>query len=89
LFFFFTDILKIDLLTEFTSLVRLNLNNNLIKEIQGLDSLINLKWLSEKNFYISHFVAGTGKKTKYNKMSPQSVRGNDSDILYVSFRSVI
>ncbi|XP_041852100.1 dynein regulatory complex subunit 3 isoform X2 [Melanotaenia boesemani] len=42
----FKYILKIDLLNDFTSLVKLDLKNNLIKEIQGLDSLINLKCLN-------------------------------------------
>ncbi|KAM4587942.1 dynein regulatory complex subunit 3-like [Odontesthes bonariensis] len=42
----YKNILKIDLLTEFTSLVKLNLNNNLIQKIQGLGSLVNLKWLN-------------------------------------------
>ncbi|XP_075310765.1 LOW QUALITY PROTEIN: dynein regulatory complex subunit 3 [Odontesthes bonariensis] len=81
------NILKIDLLTEFTSLVKLNLNNNLIQEIQGLGSLVNQKWLRKNNFLILHFVAGTGEKTrtKYKKMSPQSVRGNDSDIFVCVF----
>ncbi|KAF3846426.1 hypothetical protein F7725_003504 [Dissostichus mawsoni] len=41
----FTDILRIDHLWEFTSLARLNLNNNLIENIEGLDHLINLTWL--------------------------------------------
>ncbi|RVE69458.1 hypothetical protein OJAV_G00078090 [Oryzias javanicus] len=42
----YQNILRIDSLEEFTSLVRLDLNNNLIKKIQGLDSLINLTWLN-------------------------------------------
>ncbi|XP_024128115.1 dynein regulatory complex subunit 3 [Oryzias melastigma] len=42
----YQNILRIDSLQEFTSLVQLDLNNNLIKKIQGLDSLINLTWLN-------------------------------------------
>ncbi|KAK1877579.1 Dynein regulatory complex subunit 3 [Dissostichus eleginoides] len=41
----FRNILRIDHLWEFTSLARLNLNNNLIENIEGLDHLINLTWL--------------------------------------------
>ncbi|KAM7372064.1 hypothetical protein PAMP_009259 [Pampus punctatissimus] len=43
--YLFTDILKIDHLWEFTSLTKLELNNNLIKKIEGLDCLISLTWL--------------------------------------------
>lgn len=32
---------------EFTSLVKLDLNNNLIEKIEGLDSLVNLELLSK------------------------------------------
>uniref|UniRef100_A0A8C7YWC1 Dynein regulatory complex subunit 3 n=1 Tax=Oryzias sinensis TaxID=183150 RepID=A0A8C7YWC1_9TELE len=42
----YQNIQRIDSLQEYTSLVRLDLNNNLIKKIQGLDSLINLTWLN-------------------------------------------
>ncbi|KAK5885072.1 hypothetical protein CesoFtcFv8_018822 [Champsocephalus esox] len=41
----FRNILRIDHLWQFTSLARLNLNNNLIENIEGLDHLINLTWL--------------------------------------------
>ncbi|XP_068574863.1 dynein regulatory complex subunit 3 [Cebidichthys violaceus] len=40
------DILKINHLWEFTSLARLDLNNNIIEKIEGLDHLINLTWLN-------------------------------------------
>lgn len=46
-FILFTDILTIDHLWEFTSLARLDLNNNLIEKIRGLDRLTNLTWLSK------------------------------------------
>ncbi|XP_029293909.1 dynein regulatory complex subunit 3 [Cottoperca gobio] len=41
----YRNILMIDHLWEFTSLVKLGLNNNLIENIAGLDRLINLTWL--------------------------------------------
>ncbi|XP_062295278.1 dynein regulatory complex subunit 3 [Scomber scombrus] len=42
----FRSILKIDHLWEFTCLTKLELNNNLIKKIEGLDCLLNLTWLN-------------------------------------------
>uniref|UniRef100_A0A8P4K0A3 Dynein regulatory complex subunit 3 n=1 Tax=Dicentrarchus labrax TaxID=13489 RepID=A0A8P4K0A3_DICLA len=42
----FTGILRIDHLWEFTSLARLDLNNNHIEVIEGLDRLVNLTWLN-------------------------------------------
>ena len=39
------DILQIDNLWCFTSLVRLQLDNNLIEKIEHLDDLVNLTWL--------------------------------------------
>ncbi|XP_054463267.1 dynein regulatory complex subunit 3 [Anoplopoma fimbria] len=42
----YRNILMIDHLWEFTSLARLDLNNNLIEKIEGLDRLINLTWLN-------------------------------------------
>ncbi|XP_040918810.1 dynein regulatory complex subunit 3 [Toxotes jaculatrix] len=42
----YRNILKIDHLWDFTSLARLDLNNNLIERIEGLDRLINLTWLN-------------------------------------------
>ena len=39
------DILQIDNLWCFTSLVRLQLDNNLIEKIENLDDLVNLTWL--------------------------------------------
>ncbi|XP_071329892.1 dynein regulatory complex subunit 3 [Trachinotus anak] len=40
------NILKIDNLWDFTSLTKLDLNNNVIEKIEGLDCLINLTWLN-------------------------------------------
>ncbi|XP_047215109.1 dynein regulatory complex subunit 3-like isoform X1 [Girardinichthys multiradiatus] len=42
----FKDIMKMDFIHDFTSLVRLDLNNNLIEKIWGLDHLTNLTWLN-------------------------------------------
>uniref|UniRef100_A0A672FEZ7 Dynein regulatory complex subunit 3 n=1 Tax=Salarias fasciatus TaxID=181472 RepID=A0A672FEZ7_SALFA len=42
----YRNIRHIECLWDFTSLTRLDLNNNLIDKIQGLDHLINLKWLN-------------------------------------------
>lgn len=47
LFYTFSDILRIDHLWDFSSLSKLELNNNAIEKIQGLDHLINLTWLSK------------------------------------------
>lgn len=41
----FADTAKIDSLWDFTALVKLYLNNNLIEKIEGLEYLSNLKWL--------------------------------------------
>jgi len=43
----FVDILQIDNLWCFTSLVRLQLDNNLIEKIENLDDLVNLTWLGK------------------------------------------
>uniref|UniRef100_A0A665W9J8 Dynein regulatory complex subunit 3 n=1 Tax=Echeneis naucrates TaxID=173247 RepID=A0A665W9J8_ECHNA len=42
----YRNILNIDNLWDYTSLTRLDLNNNMIKIIDGLDHLIHLKWLN-------------------------------------------
>lgn len=39
------DILKIDNLWQMTALTKLQLDNNLIEVIEGLDALVNLVWL--------------------------------------------
>lgn len=45
-----SDILKIDHLWQFTSLTKLQLDNNIIEKIQGLEKLTNLVWLGEFSF---------------------------------------
>ncbi len=44
---FFVDILKIYHLWHFTSLTKLQLDNNVIERIEGLENLTNLVWLGE------------------------------------------
>lgn len=41
------DILMISHLKDLTSLTRLDLNNNMIERIEGVDHLRNLTWLSK------------------------------------------
>lgn len=52
---FFAEIIKIESLWDFTSLVKLYLNNNLIEKIEGLEYLRNLKWLGETFTFILSF----------------------------------
>ena len=47
-----TDILRIENLWQFTSLVKLQLDNNIIEKIEGLDTLKNLIWLGK--LWFSH-----------------------------------
>ena len=44
---FVSDILKIDNLWCFVNLVKLQLDNNIIEKIEGLDMLTNLVWLGK------------------------------------------
>ena len=46
-----SDILKIDNLWCFTNLVKLQLDNNIIEKIEGLEMLTKLIWLG-KRFHI-------------------------------------
>lgn len=50
----FTDIAVIDNLRKFTSLTRLQLNNNLIEKIKGLEHLVNLTWLGKIKLCIQY-----------------------------------
>ena len=45
LYGYFADILKVDNLWQFTKLTKLQLDNNIIEKIEGLDALVNLRWL--------------------------------------------
>ena len=46
-FLFKQDILRIENLWQFSSLVKLQLDNNIIEKIEGLDTLTNLVWLGK------------------------------------------
>ena len=54
--FFLTDILKLEHLWEFTSLTKLQLNNNLIRKIEGLANLTNITWLGKIYTSICHLI---------------------------------
>lgn len=51
--FFCEDILKIDNLWSLVNLTKLQMDNNIIERIEGLDMLVNLEWLGIK-FYITY-----------------------------------
>lgn len=51
--FFCEDILKIDNLWSLVHLTKLQMDNNIIERIEGLDMLVNLEWLGIK-FYITY-----------------------------------
>ena len=44
------DILRIENLWQFSSLVKLQLDNNIIEKIEGLDTLKNLIWLGKSSW---------------------------------------
>jgi len=46
-YLFFIDVLKIDNLWQFTKLTKLQLDNNIVEKIEGLDCLVNLRWLGK------------------------------------------
>lgn len=47
MFFFRKDILKIDNLWSFVNLTKLQMDNNIIERIEGLEMLVNLEWLGK------------------------------------------
>ena len=47
------DILKIDNLWSLVNLTKLQMDNNIIERIEGLDMLVNLEWLGMK-FHITY-----------------------------------
>ena len=51
--FFCEDILKIDNLWSLVNLTKLQMDNNIIERIEGLDMLLNLEWLGME-FYITY-----------------------------------
>lgn len=46
-FLFCKDILKIDNLWSFVNLTKLQMDNNIIERIEGLEMLVNLEWLGK------------------------------------------
>ena len=47
------DILKIDNLWSLVNLTKLQMDNNIIERMEGLDMLVNLEWLGMK-FHITY-----------------------------------
>lgn len=47
--FLYEDILKIDNLWSLVNLTKLQMDNNIIERIEGLDMLVNLEWLGMKS----------------------------------------
>lgn len=43
--FLYKDILKIDNLWSLVNLTKLQMDNNIIERMEGLDMLVNLEWL--------------------------------------------
>ena len=43
----FKDVLRIENLWQFEALVKLQMDNNLIEKIEGLDACKNLEWLGK------------------------------------------
>ena len=56
--FHFLGILTIENLRHFTGLVKLQLNNNFIERIEGLDYLENLQWLGKYLFNYPRMLEG-------------------------------
>ena len=51
------DILHIENLWQFSSLRKLQLDNNIIEKIEGLEALVHLEWLGEQKRIISHMIS--------------------------------
>ena len=66
----FSDILKIDNMWNFVSLTKLQMDNNIIEKIEGLEKLVNLEWLGNtgiKRFDdFTHKFYITSKLKKYH-----------------------
>ena len=45
MYFLCEDILKIDNLWSFVNLTKLQMDNNIIERLEGLETLVNLEWL--------------------------------------------
>lgn len=64
----FKNILEIDNLWSFTSLTKLQLDNNIIEKIKGLDELVNLIWL-DLSFNNIEMIEGLDKLTKLQDLT--------------------
>jgi len=64
----FKNILKIDNLWEFTFLTKLQLDNNIIEKIEGLDVLVNLIWL-DLSFNNIEVIEGLTKLTRLEDLT--------------------
>jgi Leucine-rich repeat (LRR) protein len=66
----FSDILKIDNMWNFVLLTKLQMDNNIIEKIEGLEKLVNLEWLGNtgiKRFYdFTHKFSIISKLKKYH-----------------------
>ena len=51
----YRTILRIDHLSAFTKLTKLQLDNNMIEKIEHLDHLVHLEWLGDTLFLILYF----------------------------------
>ncbi|XDV13809.1 hypothetical protein PO909_002136 [Leuciscus waleckii] len=65
---FFVDILKISHLWHFTSLTKLQLDNNVIERIEGLENLTNLIWL-DLSFNNIEVIEGLDSLVKFEDLS--------------------
>ena len=63
-----TDILRIENLWQFTNLRKLQLDNNIIEDVTGLDKLIHLQWLDLSFNNIEH-ISGLEKLTSLKDLS--------------------
>lgn len=49
------DILKIDNLWSLVNLTKLQMDNNIVEKIEGLDMLVNLEWLGMECYITCSF----------------------------------
>ncbi|KAH9503991.1 Dynein regulatory complex subunit 3 [Bulinus truncatus] len=64
----YLNILRIDNLWDFGSLTRLQLDNNIIEKIEGLDALVNLEWL-DLSFNNIEVIEGLENLTKLQDLT--------------------
>ena len=62
------DILKIDNLWSFVNLTKLQMDNNIIERIEGLEMLVNLEWLGMTFFFMHSKLLKECKTLKQNKL---------------------